>query len=459
MITIIIPALNEEARIASVVQYARTQPLVTEVIVVDDNSSDNTVEMALGSGAKVITSTKLGKGTSMKDGISAASNEIVCYLDGDIDPYPPDTVRLLTEPIISGEAEFVKSTFDRNAGRVTELVAKPLLRILFPDLTKFSQPLSGMIAGRKSILQDLDFMDDYGVDIGILIDLHLKGIGMKEVNIGYLENKSKPWEALGEMSMEVARAIIQKALWSGNPVNSYQPESIIDALRQKLETEDAHRQTKSRKLVLFDMDNTLLAGRFIDFCADTFGFKNELKKLRSFEGDSILMTKRIARLLKGKPVDELIKVVEKIPIVKGAQGIITELKKRGYLVGIVSDSYDVITNYLKNKLSLDFTLSNVLEFSGNVCTGEVKIPSFFFKDSTSLCDHAVCKTNALLSVLKGLEIKNKNVIVVGDSVNDLCMIRNAGMGVAFNSREEIVKQQADMVIDQASLHELLNLAK
>ena len=86
MITVIIPALNEEETIASVVTFAKGQPQVTEVIVVDDKSLDKTVSIAQENGAKVITSTKLGKGASMKDGILCATNDIIAILDGDIDP-------------------------------------------------------------------------------------------------------------------------------------------------------------------------------------------------------------------------------------------------------------------------------------------------------------------------------------------------------------------------------------
>ena len=283
MITTIIPALNEEEHIASVVNFAKTHPSVSEVIVIDDNSTDDTVKIARKNGAKVFTSSKLGKGTSMKEGILAASNDIVCFLDGDIDPYPADTIRLLTDPIISGEAEFVKSTFDRNAGRVTELVAKPLLSIFFPDLTGFSQPLSGMIAGRKSILQTVDFIDDYGVDVGILIDMHLKNVRSKEVKIGYLENKSKPWESLVSMSREVARAIIQKARNSGKSMYDHTYDDLLAEVRSRMESELESQVSRTKKLILFDMDNTLLAGRFIDNCAETFGFKEELKKFKEKE--------------------------------------------------------------------------------------------------------------------------------------------------------------------------------
>jgi glucosyl-3-phosphoglycerate synthase len=458
MITIIIPALNEEEHIGYIIKHASSQPRVSEVIVVDDKSTDKTASIALENGAKVITSATKGKGSSMKDGIMSASNDIVCFLDGDIEPYPHDTISLLTDPIINGKADFVKSTFGRNAGRVTELVAKPLLSILFPELLKFSQPLSGMIAGRKSILQTVDYMDDYGVDIGILIEMHLKKVKIKEVKIGYLDNKSKPWQELGSMSREVARAIILKAGEMKGQARQNGAEQMLGEVRSQLEIAMQSQIRTAKKLVLFDMDNTLLLGRFIDHCAEAFGFKKELTRIRSFETDSLILTKRIATLLKGKPISDLLAVVGRIPVVKGTGDIISELKRRGYLVGIISDGYDCITNYLKNKLSLDFTLSNELEFSNNICTGEVKIPSFFFKDQESWCNHAICKSNALLNVLKILDIDNENTIVIGDSLNDLCMIKNAGLGIAFNSGDELLNYHADVIIKNPSFKDLLNLA-
>lgn len=200
MITVIIPTLNEEESIYEVVRFAIENENVSEVLVVDDKSLDNTVAKAKEAGAKVITSTKLGKGASMKDGLLCAKNEIIAFLDGDIHPYPPLTIKFLTDPIINNTADFVKAAFDRNAGRVTELVAKPLLNIFFPDISDFEQPLSGMIAGRKSFFERIDFQDDYGVDIGILLDMHLLKARISEVNIGYIYNKSKPWQALEKMS-------------------------------------------------------------------------------------------------------------------------------------------------------------------------------------------------------------------------------------------------------------------
>jgi glycosyltransferase involved in cell wall biosynthesis len=211
MVTVIIPALNEEGTIAQVVQLAKNFPLVSEVIVVDDKSADNTVQEAQRAGAAVITSARLGKGTSMKDGILVAKNEIVVFLDADIVTYPPDVVEKLASPIIDENADFVKSYFERQAGRVTELVAKPLLSILYPSFPNFKQPLSGMIAGKKSLFSCCEFEEGYGVDIGILIDMYNLGATITEVGIGSIENRMRPLDQLVKMSREVAGTIIKKS--------------------------------------------------------------------------------------------------------------------------------------------------------------------------------------------------------------------------------------------------------
>lgn len=212
MVTVIIPALNEEKTIGNVVRSCWLHPHVTEILVIDDASADKTSMEAITAGAMVIPSAKRGKGISMREGIEEAHNEIVVFLDGDIDPYPDGTLHALVDPVLSGEADFVKATFSRNAGRVTELLAKPLLTLLYPELAGYSQPLSGMIAGRKSLFTQVDFLHDYGVDVGILIDMFSMGARIREVNIGYIENKSKPWHCLAKMSTEVAGAILFKAL-------------------------------------------------------------------------------------------------------------------------------------------------------------------------------------------------------------------------------------------------------
>jgi glucosyl-3-phosphoglycerate synthase len=425
---------------------------------VDDKSLDDTVKTAREAGAKVITSTKLGKGASMKEGLLCAKNEFVIFLDADIVPYPPKTIERLAEPLTNDIADLAKACFERNAGRVTELVAKPLLNILFPDLSHFSQPLSGMIAGRKSILQQIEFRDDYGVDIGILIDMHLLHTRIIEVNIGYLDNKSRPWQELGKMSKEVSQTIISKALQQNKPNATLEELQSFSEIRDQMEFAIRESLQGLEKMIIFDMDNTLLQGRFIDTCAKFYGFDKELFHIRSIENDPVIITKNIARLMKGLNLSQILAVADSMNLVEDAEQIIKELKRRGYVVGIISDSYDVVTNHIKTRIGADFSLANELEFSKGITTGEVKLPSFFFNHRNSICKHSMCKSNAMQHILDKYKIDINNAIAVGDSENDLCMVRNVGIGVSFCSANELLNFVADKKIVRSSFSELLEFA-
>lgn len=125
------------------------------------------------------------------------------------------------------------------------------------------------------------------------------------------------------------------------------------------------------------MDNTVLRSSFIQSAAIAFGFKNELMEIVTNNSNPFIRTKLIARLLKGNTFAELLAVTDSIETTFGLKDALDVLKQQGYITGIISDSYDCITNHLKNKYGFDFTIANELEFSKSVATGEVKIPSLF----------------------------------------------------------------------------------
>lgn len=457
MLTVIIPVLNEANTIHNVVRFCLQHSIVSEVVVVDDKSEDDTVNIATAAGAKVIISQVRGKGISMKDGIKAATNDLLIFLDGDIDPYPEGTITLLAEPLINNEADFVKGSFARNAGRVTELVAKPLLNIFYPGLAHFSQPLSGMIAGKKSLFQKIDFFNDYGVDIGILIDMYLMKARVQEVNIGYIENKSKPWQALGKMSKEVSHAIISKAQ-SQNPREA--KEDVIHSLETiNSEMNKTLREELSdfNKMAIFDMDDTILKGRTIDTFAKEFGFTAKLEDLRDLEKDPIILTKRIGLLLKGRTMDELLNIASRIEMVHDIKDVVAALKQRGYIVGIISNSYTLITNFVRQRIGAEFSYANQLEFFEGKVTGEVGLPSYFFGSPDSICGHAYCKTNALVNACEKYNVPLKNCLVVGDSRDDRCMVGHAGKGIAFRTKDEVLETIALKNIREDSFQSLLTL--
>lgn len=454
MISVIIPALNEEKTIRKVIQQAKRNELVSEIIVVDDQSTDNTIREARKESVKVITSTQIGKGDSMREGMMLAANEILVFLDADIPNYTEDIIEKLSRPLIDDQADFVKSYFERQAGRVTEILVKPLLEFFFPQLLKFRQPLSGMIAGKKSFFEKVEFENDYGVDIGLLIDMDKVNARIKEVCIGDIENDMQPLQALGRMAKQVAKAIFKRVNIFHQQQDEKEDESAID---RQVEMAIKELDKQPSKLIVFDMDNTLLRGSFIHTAAARYGFTKELRQIIATEKNDFLRTKAIAKLLEGKTFAELIHVVESIPLIGDSMQVIRELQFRGYICGIISDSYHCITNHVKNLLGLDFTLSNHLEFKKSVATGDVTVPTQFRNDLTSICEHDHCKSNMLLHILNHFRIGIRDSIAVGDGENDLCMIKAAGTGISFNSTNRGVDDVADHIFRDGSLKPVLDV--
>jgi phosphoserine phosphatase SerB len=456
MITVIVPALNEEKTIRQVINLVAGSQLVSEILVIDDKSSDNTIKQSRLPKVRIYTSPRLGKGASMRDGMMLAKNEVIVFLDADIVTYPENVIELLAEPILRDEADFVKSCFGRQAGRVTELVAKPLLSLLFPDLSRFSQPLSGMIGCKKSWMNKIDLENDYGVDIGILMDMHYLGARIKEVNIGYIENRMQSWEQLGKMSREVSKSILKRA--KSIEVRNLETLENISVIRTQMDYAIRESLLGLEKMIIFDMDNTLLEGSFITTAAEEFNFRDELINIVTEYGNPYTRTKSIARLLKNRSFGEILEVVDTIKIIDDAANVIRELKKKGYICGIISDSYDVVTNHLKNKLKMDFSIANELEFSKSIATGEVKVPSAFMKNKYSKCNHDFCKSNVLFQLAEKYNIEKKNIISVGDSENDICLVKESGIGIAFCSQNNYLNLVADRIISEKSFVQILDIA-
>lgn len=209
-VTVIIPARNEQKNIEKIVNLVKQNEIVGQLIVVDNNSSDDTAQIAKNAGAQVVHCEKQGKGYAMELGLQFVENDIIAFLDADIEDYDENLVDMLTMDISADKADFVKSTFERKGGRVTELVAKPLLKIAYPNMHRFSQPLSGMIAGKTEFFKKISLEKDYGVDIGILLDMIGLNARINEVCIGKITNDSHDWSFLDKMAEEVMNAIIKR---------------------------------------------------------------------------------------------------------------------------------------------------------------------------------------------------------------------------------------------------------
>jgi glycosyltransferase involved in cell wall biosynthesis len=227
---VIIPAYNEEKTVANVVKVVKSLNYIREVIVVDDGSTDQTAKLAVKAGATVISHLKnRGKGAAIKTGFNNSKGDIVVFLDADLHNLTRSQVDNIIKPIMSGEADITKTKFKREAGRVTELTAKPLLNFFFPEI-KFDQPLSGQFAAKRSFLNKIKLEDDYGVDVGIVLDADVMGMKVKEVDIGKIDHVLSSLTELNIVATEVVRTIVDRA-------TSYGRITMIDSLGQYIRME------------------------------------------------------------------------------------------------------------------------------------------------------------------------------------------------------------------------------
>lgn len=214
-VSIVIPAYNESKTIKKVIKVINSLDCINEIIVVDDGSSDETADIAQSAGATVIVhSENRGKGAAIKTGFENSNGDIVAFIDADLKNLTPKQVEEIILPILDGKADLTKTKFKRKAGRVTELTAKPLLNFFFPEL-KYDQPLSGQFAAKRAFLNKINFEEDYGVDIGIVLDADVRGMRIKEVDIGEIEHVHSSIEGLNKMANEVVRTIVDRAMAYG----------------------------------------------------------------------------------------------------------------------------------------------------------------------------------------------------------------------------------------------------
>ncbi|MFG2750704.1 glucosyl-3-phosphoglycerate synthase [Streptomyces xanthophaeus] len=229
-VSVVLPALDEEATVGAIVEVIRRElidglpvPLVDELVVIDSGSTDATAEVAAKAGARVVHRDAIlpripalpGKGEVLWRSLLATTGDVVCFVDADLRDFSSAFVSgivgpLLTEP----DVQFVKAMYDRplgdapgQGGRVTELVARPLLNLHWPQLAGFVQPLGGEYAVRRSLLERLRFPVGYGVELGLLVDaLHTVGLdALAQVDVGVRLHRHQDGQALGRMAAAIYR--------------------------------------------------------------------------------------------------------------------------------------------------------------------------------------------------------------------------------------------------------------
>jgi glucosyl-3-phosphoglycerate synthase len=229
-VSVVLPCLDEEATVGRIVRRIRRDlvqrvPLVDELVVMDSGSIDRSRDEAAAAGATVVRREdvlgelppRAGKGEVLWRSLAATTGDLVVYVDSDLTDFSPSFVTGLLGPLLTDPTvQFVKATYDRplhtgelmlpaGGGRVTELVARPLLALHWPELSGFVQPLGGEYAARRSLLETLPFPCGYGVEFGLLVDT-LAAVGldaMAQVDLSRRKHRNSDLHKLGRMAIEI----------------------------------------------------------------------------------------------------------------------------------------------------------------------------------------------------------------------------------------------------------------
>ena len=233
-LSVCLPASNEEATVGGIVATIRRDlidgvPLVDEIVVLDDGSTDATAEAAAAAGARVVAESAVlpeagpgsGKGNVLWKSLHACHGDVVCWIDADIVDFRSHFVTRLVTPLLEDPSLMLsKGYYERplrgepgEGGRVTELMARPLLSHLFPRLADVVQPLAGEYAGRREALESLPFVMGWGVEVGLLIDVceRFGREAITQVDLGVREHRNRPLSDLGPQALAVLVTALRRA--------------------------------------------------------------------------------------------------------------------------------------------------------------------------------------------------------------------------------------------------------
>jgi glucosyl-3-phosphoglycerate synthase len=272
-VSVVLPALDEQETVGDIVAAIRAahvdvdHPLVDEIVVLDSGSTDATASVAAAAGARVVHRDEVlphipshrGKGEAMWRSLLATKGDLIVFIDADLRAFSPTVIPALLGPLLADhDVSLVKGFYERSlrdddgtvvleggGGRVTELVARPLLALHWPELTGLVQPLAGEYAARRSLLEQLPFACGYGVELAMLIDtLRAQGVdAIAQVDLGERHHRHQDLRALGRMAAELWQVALDRLDRDGQVVMVSEPSTVLHqfgAIADEVATSSEH---------------------------------------------------------------------------------------------------------------------------------------------------------------------------------------------------------------------------
>ncbi|GII03598.1 glucosyl-3-phosphoglycerate synthase [Planobispora takensis] len=254
-VSVVLPARDEGGTVGEIVTAIRRElmeavPLVDELVVIDSRSTDDTAARAAEAGATVLAQDEIlpdlkpfdGKGEALWKSLAVTSGDLLVFIDADLREFRTSFVTGLLGPLLADPSVvYVKGCYDRplreaqnGGGRVTELVARPLLNLHWPRLAGFVQPLAGEYAGRRSALERVPFVTGYGVELGLLIDLlELSGLdALAQVDLGRRVHSHQSTEALGGMAAQILQTAWSRLERQDMMIPLHEPSATLAQFRR-----------------------------------------------------------------------------------------------------------------------------------------------------------------------------------------------------------------------------------
>ena len=230
-VAVCLPARDEERTVGGIVHHVMSAltargggaDVVDDVVVVDDGSTDATADAARAAGARVIRppTGEGGKGAAMRAALDDTDTDLVVFLDADVENFAPHFVTGLLGPLVyEPDLVLVKGFYDRplhgepaGGGRVTELVARPVIDLLFPHLAGIRQPLAGETAAPRAVLDKVELASGYGVELGLLVDVAARfgAARLAQVDLGVRVHRNRPLSELRVQATDVLRTALERA--------------------------------------------------------------------------------------------------------------------------------------------------------------------------------------------------------------------------------------------------------